>query len=68
MGKTLTVEKEVLVYLKIYTTLWYKLESLLLITGQVLKVEADDAAAEENIKSRASRTWHEIIKLPNQVD
>ena len=32
-------------------------------TGQVLKVEADDPAAEEDIKSWARRTGHEIVKL-----
>jgi tRNA 2-thiouridine synthesizing protein A len=31
--------------------------------GQVLKVEADDPAAEEDIKSWARRTGHEIVKL-----
>jgi tRNA 2-thiouridine synthesizing protein A len=32
-------------------------------TGQVLKVEADDPAAEEDIKSWARRTGHEIVKF-----
>jgi tRNA 2-thiouridine synthesizing protein A len=32
-------------------------------TGQVLKIEADDPAAEEDIKSWARRTGHEIVKL-----
>jgi tRNA 2-thiouridine synthesizing protein A len=31
--------------------------------GQVLKVEADDPAAEEDIKRWAKRTGHEILKL-----
>ena len=35
-------------------------------TGQVLKVEADDPAAEEDIKSWARRTGHEIVKLSKE--
>jgi tRNA 2-thiouridine synthesizing protein A len=31
--------------------------------GQVLKLEADDPAAEEDIKSWARRTGHEIVKF-----
>jgi len=31
--------------------------------GQVLKVEADDPAAEEDIKRWAKRTRHEILKF-----
>ncbi len=31
--------------------------------GQVLKVEADDPAAEEDIKRWAKRTGHELIKF-----
>jgi TusA-related sulfurtransferase len=31
--------------------------------GQVLKVEADDPAAEEDIKRWAKRTGHEILKF-----
>jgi tRNA 2-thiouridine synthesizing protein A len=34
--------------------------------GQVLKVEADDPAAEEDIKSWAGRTGHEIVKLAKE--
>jgi tRNA 2-thiouridine synthesizing protein A len=34
--------------------------------GQVLKVEADDPAAEEDIKSWARRTGHEIVKLKKE--
>jgi tRNA 2-thiouridine synthesizing protein A len=35
-------------------------------TGQVLKVEADDPAAEEDIKSWARITGHEIVKLAKE--
>jgi tRNA 2-thiouridine synthesizing protein A len=35
-------------------------------TGQVLRVEADDPAAEEDIKSWARRTGHEIVKLSKE--
>jgi TusA-related sulfurtransferase len=31
--------------------------------GQILKVEADDPAAEEDIKRWAKRTGHTILKL-----
>jgi TusA-related sulfurtransferase len=31
--------------------------------GQILKVEADDPAAEEDIKRWAKRTGHEILKF-----
>jgi len=31
--------------------------------GQVLKVEADDPAAEEDIKRWAKRTGHELVKF-----
>jgi len=31
--------------------------------GQVLKVEADDPAAEEDIKRWAKRTGHQILKF-----
>jgi len=31
--------------------------------GQVLKIEADDPAAEEDIKRWAKRTGHELIKF-----
>ncbi|MGA9099800.1 MAG: sulfurtransferase TusA family protein [Methanotrichaceae archaeon] len=31
--------------------------------GQVLKVEADDPAAEEDIKRWAKRTGHELLKF-----
>lgn len=31
--------------------------------GQVLRIEADDPAAEEDIKRWAKRTGHEIIKF-----
>ena len=34
--------------------------------GQVLKVEADDPAAEEDIKRWAKRTGHEILKLEKE--
>ena len=34
--------------------------------GQVLKVEADDPAAEEDIKSWARRTGHEIVRLAKE--
>ena len=36
--------------------------------GQVLKVEADDPAAEEDIKSWARRTGHEIVRLVKEGD
>ena len=31
--------------------------------GQILKIEADDPAAEEDIKRWAKRTGHELLKL-----
>jgi TusA-related sulfurtransferase len=31
--------------------------------GQVLKIEADDPAAEEDIKRWAKRTGHEIVRF-----
>lgn len=31
--------------------------------GQVLKIEADDPAAEEDIKRWAKRTGHELLKF-----
>jgi len=34
--------------------------------GQILKVEADDPAAEEDIKSWAKRTGHEILKFEKE--
>ena len=34
--------------------------------GQVLKVEADDPAAEEDIKRWAKRTGHEILSLEKE--
>ncbi len=34
--------------------------------GQVLKVEADDPAAEEDIKRWAKRTGHEIMKFEKE--
>jgi TusA-related sulfurtransferase len=34
--------------------------------GQVLKVEADDPAAEEDIKRWAKRTGHEIISFKKE--
>ncbi len=34
--------------------------------GEVLKVEADDPAAEEDIKRWAKRTGHEILKFEKQ--
>ena len=34
--------------------------------GQVLKVEADDPAAESDIKSWAKRTGHEILKFEKE--
>jgi tRNA 2-thiouridine synthesizing protein A len=43
-----------------------KLEIDKLEAGQVLRVEADDPAAEEDIKSWASRTGHEIVKLSKE--
>ena len=43
-----------------------KLEIDKLEAGQVLKVEADDPAAEEDIKSWARRTGHEIVKLSKE--
>jgi tRNA 2-thiouridine synthesizing protein A len=43
-----------------------KLEIDKLEAGQVLKVEADDPAAEGDIKSWASRTGHEIVKLSKE--
>ena len=36
--------------------------------GQVLKVEADDPAAEEDIKRWAKRTGHEILSFEKQGD
>ncbi len=43
-----------------------KLEIDKLEAGQVLKVEADDPAAEVDIKSWARRTGHEIVKLSKE--
>jgi tRNA 2-thiouridine synthesizing protein A len=43
-----------------------KLEIDKLEAGQVLKVEADDPAAEVDIKSWASRIGHEIVKLSKE--
>jgi TusA-related sulfurtransferase len=40
-----------------------KLEIDKLEAGQVLKLEADDPAAEEDIKSWARRTGNEIVKF-----
>ena len=37
-----------------------------LAVGQVLKVEADDPAAEEDIKRWAKRTGHEILKFEKE--
>ena len=34
--------------------------------GQVLKVEADDPAAEEDIKRWAKRTGHEILRFEKE--
>jgi tRNA 2-thiouridine synthesizing protein A len=34
--------------------------------GQVLKIEADDPAAEEDIKRWAKRTGHEILKFEKE--
>jgi TusA-related sulfurtransferase len=34
--------------------------------GQILKVEADDPAAEEDIKAWAKRTGHELIKYEKE--
>ncbi|UCE37710.1 MAG: sulfurtransferase TusA family protein [Thermoplasmata archaeon] len=34
--------------------------------GQVLKVEADDPAAEEDIKRWAKRTGHEVLKFQKE--
>ena len=34
--------------------------------GQVLKVEADDPAAEEDIKRWAKRTGHELLKFEKE--
>jgi TusA-related sulfurtransferase len=34
--------------------------------GQVIKVEADDPAAEEDIKRWAKRTGHEILRFQKQ--
>ncbi|WP_455391646.1 sulfurtransferase TusA family protein [[Eubacterium] cellulosolvens] len=34
--------------------------------GQILRVEADDPAAESDIKSWAKRTGHEILKFEKQ--
>ncbi len=34
--------------------------------GQVLKVEADDPAAEEDIKRWAKRTGHEVLKFEKE--
>ena len=31
--------------------------------GQILKIEADDPAAEEDIKRWAKRTGHDLLKL-----
>jgi tRNA 2-thiouridine synthesizing protein A len=43
-----------------------KLEIDKLEADQVLKVEADDPAAEEDIKSWARRTGHEIVKFAKE--
>jgi TusA-related sulfurtransferase len=37
-----------------------------LAVGQVLKVEADDPAAESDIQSWAKRTGHEILKFEKE--
>jgi TusA-related sulfurtransferase len=34
--------------------------------GQILKIEADDPAAEEDIKRWAKRTGHEILKFEKE--
>jgi TusA-related sulfurtransferase len=34
--------------------------------GQVLRVEADDPAAEEDIKRWAKRTGHEVLKFEKE--
>ena len=34
--------------------------------GEILKVEADDPAAEEDIKRWAKRTGHEVIKFEKE--
>lgn len=34
--------------------------------GQILKVEADDPAAEEDIKAWAKRTGHELLKYEKE--
>jgi tRNA 2-thiouridine synthesizing protein A len=34
--------------------------------GQILKVEADDPAAEEDIKRWAKRTGHEIVRFTKE--
>ena len=34
--------------------------------GQILKVEADDPAAEEDIKAWAKRTGHELLKFEKE--
>jgi TusA-related sulfurtransferase len=34
--------------------------------GQVLKIEADDPAAEDDIKRWAKRTGHEILKFEKE--
>jgi TusA-related sulfurtransferase len=34
--------------------------------GQILKIEADDPAAEEDIKRWAKRTGHELIQFEKQ--
>ncbi len=34
--------------------------------GEILKVEADDPAAEEDIKRWAKRTGHEILKFEKE--
>jgi TusA-related sulfurtransferase len=34
--------------------------------GQVLKIEADDPAAEEDIKRWAKRTGHEVLKFEKE--
>jgi tRNA 2-thiouridine synthesizing protein A len=34
--------------------------------GQILKVEADDPAAEEDIKAWAKRTGHQIVKFTKE--
>jgi TusA-related sulfurtransferase len=35
-------------------------------TGQILRIEADDPAAEEDIKRWAKRTGHELLKFEKE--